>query len=119
MGNFSFRIACLLSMAALALSVSACARAGSAGTLNRYPPRRRSRQTYRNSIFGGPMSHARAARYCTLLQIRAPEHFTAALDRAAESRVTTRSDYVRSAVLDRLRDPGDQNKRSFSQASEV
>lgn len=51
------------------------------------------------------MAHERT-RYDTLLQIRAPEHFTAALDRAVESRVTTRSDYVRSAVLDRLRADG-------------
>lgn len=52
------------------------------------------------------MSHASTARYSELLQIRAPEHFAAALDRAAESRVTTRSAYIRSAVLDRMRADG-------------
>ena len=41
-----------------------------------------------------------------LLQIRAPEHFTAALDRAADKRVTSRSDYIRAAVLDRLKADG-------------
>jgi hypothetical protein len=57
------------------------------------------------------MSHARAARYSTLLQIRAPEYFTAALDRAADQRVTSRSDYIRAAVLDRLRADGIQVDR--------
>jgi hypothetical protein len=54
---------------------------------------------------GEAMAHERT-RYDTLLQIRAPEHFTAALDRAVEKRVTNRSDYIRAAVLDRLRADG-------------
>jgi hypothetical protein len=67
------------------------------------------------------MAHART-RYDTLLQVCAPECLIIALDRAAHQQFTSRSDYVRRCVIDRLRadgiDPGDQNKRSLSQASE-
>jgi hypothetical protein len=38
-----------------------------------------------------------------LIQIRAPEFLTKALDRAADKRLTSRSDYIR---LDRLRADG-------------
>jgi Ribbon-helix-helix protein, copG family len=38
-----------------------------------------------------------------LIQIRAPEFLTKALDNAANKRLTSRSDYIRVALLDRLR----------------
>ena len=38
-----------------------------------------------------------------LIQIRAPEAFAKALTSAAEKRLTSRSDYIRGALLDRLR----------------
>jgi hypothetical protein len=41
-----------------------------------------------------------------LIQIRAPEFLTKALDRAADKRLTSRSDYIRIALLDRLRADG-------------
>ena len=41
-----------------------------------------------------------------LIQIRAPEFLTRALDSAAGKRLTSRSDYIRAALLDRLRDDG-------------
>jgi metal-responsive CopG/Arc/MetJ family transcriptional regulator len=41
-----------------------------------------------------------------LIQIRAPEFLTKALDRAADKRLTSRSDYIRVALLDRLRADG-------------
>jgi hypothetical protein len=41
-----------------------------------------------------------------LIQIRAPEFLTKALDNAANKRLTSRSDYIRVALLDRLRADG-------------
>ena len=41
-----------------------------------------------------------------LIQIRAPEFQTKALDSAADKRLTSRSDYIRAALLDRLRADG-------------
>ena len=41
-----------------------------------------------------------------LIQIRAPEFLTKALDNAADKRLTSRSDYIRIALLDRLRPDG-------------
>jgi metal-responsive CopG/Arc/MetJ family transcriptional regulator len=41
-----------------------------------------------------------------LIQIRAPEFLTKALDDAADRRLTSRSDYIRTALLDRLRADG-------------
>jgi hypothetical protein len=41
-----------------------------------------------------------------LIQIRAPEFLTTALDSAAAKRLTSRSDYIRIALLDRLRADG-------------
>jgi Ribbon-helix-helix protein, copG family len=41
-----------------------------------------------------------------LIQIRAPEFLTKALDNAADKRLTSRSDYIRVALLDRLRADG-------------
>jgi hypothetical protein len=38
-----------------------------------------------------------------LIQIRAPERLAKALDSAADRRLISRSDYIRSALLDRLR----------------
>jgi metal-responsive CopG/Arc/MetJ family transcriptional regulator len=39
----------------------------------------------------------------TLIQIRAPETLVKALTSAADKRLTSRSDYIRGALLDRLR----------------
>jgi hypothetical protein len=44
--------------------------------------------------------------YDKLIQIRAPEFLTRALDSAADKRLTSRSDYIRTALLDRLRADG-------------
>jgi hypothetical protein len=41
-----------------------------------------------------------------LIQIRAPEFLTKALDSAADKQLTSRSDYIRVALLDRLREDG-------------
>jgi metal-responsive CopG/Arc/MetJ family transcriptional regulator len=41
-----------------------------------------------------------------LIQIRAPEFLTKPLDRAADKRLPSRSDYIRIALLDRLRADG-------------
>jgi hypothetical protein len=41
-----------------------------------------------------------------LLQLRVPAFLTKALDRAADKRLTSRSDYIRAALLDRLRADG-------------
>ncbi len=41
-----------------------------------------------------------------MIQIRAPEFLTKALDNAANKRLTSRSDYIRVALLDRLRADG-------------
>jgi metal-responsive CopG/Arc/MetJ family transcriptional regulator len=52
------------------------------------------------------MKHERTNRLDRLLQIRAPEFLTDALDRAADKRLTSRSDYIRVALLDRLKADG-------------
>jgi len=45
-----------------------------------------------------------------LIQIRAPETLAKALTAAADKRLTSRSDYIRGALLDRLRVDGiDEN----------
>ena len=41
-----------------------------------------------------------------LIQIRAPEFLTKALDNAASKLLTSRSDYIRIALLDRLKVDG-------------
>jgi metal-responsive CopG/Arc/MetJ family transcriptional regulator len=41
-----------------------------------------------------------------ILNIRVPERLVEALDRATAERMTSRSEYVRQAVLDRLRRDG-------------
>ena len=41
-----------------------------------------------------------------LIQIRAPEFLTKALDQAAEKQLTSRASYIRIALLDRLRADG-------------
>jgi metal-responsive CopG/Arc/MetJ family transcriptional regulator len=41
-----------------------------------------------------------------LIQIRAPEFLTKALDSAAGKRLTSRSDYIRTVLLDRLKVDG-------------
>jgi metal-responsive CopG/Arc/MetJ family transcriptional regulator len=45
-------------------------------------------------------------RFDVLLQIRAPEVLTKALDRAADKQLTSRSDYIRGAILERLKADG-------------
>lgn len=57
------------------------------------------------------MADLRSVKYDTLLQFRAPELFAAALERAADKRLTSRSDYVRGAVLDRLQRDGIEIER--------
>jgi hypothetical protein len=52
------------------------------------------------------MKHERTNRFDKLLQIRAPEFPTKALDSAADKRLTSRSDYIRVALLDRLKADG-------------
>lgn len=51
---------------------------------------------------GETMSHDRLVRFNALLQVRGPENFIAAVDRAADKRIESRSAYVRNAVLERL-----------------
>jgi metal-responsive CopG/Arc/MetJ family transcriptional regulator len=41
-----------------------------------------------------------------LIQIRAPEFLRMALDKAADKQLTSRSDYIRTALPDRLRADG-------------
>jgi hypothetical protein len=53
---------------------------------------------------GEPMSEP--TRCDRLIQIRAPDFLTKALDSAAHKRLTSRSDYIRTALLDRLRADG-------------
>jgi Ribbon-helix-helix protein, copG family len=53
---------------------------------------------------GDPMNQL--TRCDRLIQIRAPEFLTRALDNAADQRLTSRSDYIRVALLDRLRADG-------------
>jgi Ribbon-helix-helix protein, copG family len=53
---------------------------------------------------GGPMNQL--TRCDRLIQIRAPEFLTKALDSAADKQLTSRSDYIRAALLDRLRADG-------------
>jgi metal-responsive CopG/Arc/MetJ family transcriptional regulator len=51
------------------------------------------------------MAHDRA-RYDTLLQVCAPKCLIAAVDQTAERQLTSRSNYVRTAVLAQLRSDG-------------
>jgi hypothetical protein len=53
---------------------------------------------------GDPMNQL--TRCNRLIQIRAPEFMIKALDSAADKRLTSRSDYIRIALLDRLRADG-------------
>jgi hypothetical protein len=52
------------------------------------------------------MKHERTNRFDRLLQIRAPEFLTDAQDAVADQRLTSRSDYIRVALLDRLKADG-------------
>ena len=52
------------------------------------------------------MKHERVNRYGKLLQIRAPEVLPDAIDRAADNRLQSKSEYIRGAVIDRLRSDG-------------
>lgn len=46
------------------------------------------------------------ALFNTLLQVRAPAHLIDAVDKGADRGLITRSDYVRLAVIERLRADG-------------
>ena len=50
-----------------------------------------------------------------LIQLRAPEFLAKALDSAADKRLTSRSDYIRLALLDRLKGGG-IDPASFAEA---
>ena len=50
------------------------------------------------------MTDPRATIFPAILRIRMPEQLPAALDQAAAQRQTTRSEFVRQALIDRLRD---------------
>lgn len=52
------------------------------------------------------MTDPRATIFPAILRIRMPEQLPAALDQAAAQRQTTRSEFVRQALIDRLRDNG-------------
>jgi hypothetical protein len=52
------------------------------------------------------MKHERQTRFDQKLEIRAPECLTDAIDIAAGERLTSRSGYIRSALIDRLRADG-------------
>jgi hypothetical protein len=52
---------------------------------------------------GKPMNQL--SRCDRLIQIRAPEFLIKALDNAADKRLTSRSDYIRTVLLDRLHFP--------------
>jgi hypothetical protein len=52
------------------------------------------------------MKHERVNRYDKLLQIRAPEVLSDAIDRAADNRLQSKSEYIRMAVVDRLKADG-------------
>lgn len=52
------------------------------------------------------MQHARAARFNAMFQIRTTENLADAVERAADKRVQTRSDYIRTAIVDRLQADG-------------
>ena len=45
-------------------------------------------------------------RFSERVVVRSTPSFTQALDRAADSRLTSRSDYIRGALLDRLKTDG-------------
>jgi hypothetical protein len=52
------------------------------------------------------MKHERVNRYDKLLQIRAPEVLSDAIDRAADNRLQSKSEYIRTAVVARLKADG-------------
>jgi metal-responsive CopG/Arc/MetJ family transcriptional regulator len=52
------------------------------------------------------MKTARSIPFDKILQVRAPEALTDALDVAASRRMVSRSDYVRVALLDHLKADG-------------
>jgi hypothetical protein len=54
-----------------------------------------------------------------LIQIRAPEFLTKALDSAADKRLTSRSDYIRIVLLDRLRADGIDPSPAASSAPDL
>jgi hypothetical protein len=47
-----------------------------------------------------------APRFDKMLQIRAPESLAEALDWAADQKLTSKSNYIRTALLDRLKIDG-------------
>jgi hypothetical protein len=52
------------------------------------------------------MKSARSIPFDKVLQVRAPETLTDALDAAASKRMVNRSDYIRLALFDRLKADG-------------
>jgi hypothetical protein len=52
------------------------------------------------------VKHERVNRYDKLLQIRAPVALSDAIDRAADNRLQSKSEYIRTAVVDRLKADG-------------
>lgn len=52
------------------------------------------------------MKHERANRFEKLLQIRAPECLSDAIDAAADRRLQSKSEYIRHSVIDRLKADG-------------
>jgi hypothetical protein len=57
-----------------------------------------------SQLLGDPVNQL--TRCDRLIQIRAPAFLTKALDNAADKQLTSRSDYIRVALLDRLRADG-------------
>jgi len=51
------------------------------------------------------MKHERPA-YDALLQVKTPKSFANALDKAADLHMMSRSDFIRAALVDRLRADG-------------
>jgi hypothetical protein len=52
------------------------------------------------------MSHERMNRFDKLLQVRAPECLSSAIEAAADRRFQSKSEYIRHCVIDRLRADG-------------
>lgn len=52
------------------------------------------------------MSQSQSLQLNTLIQVRATDNLTSALDRAAAQRLTSRAAYIRQAMIDRLQRDG-------------
>jgi hypothetical protein len=60
--------------------------------------------------------HSKRQRFPAYLRIRTPETLTDAVARAADDRMTTSSEYVRQAILARLKSDGFEPSRAFEAA---